>query len=389
MSEPMPDFALPTDDEVAAERRAAERALAADPTTAMRARLGLDAPDAARDAATGARRGRRTPRRLARGGVPRRRTPRLDSARRRIAQATRHPLVAFAAGAALVAGVLVAGPALASPVAAGSTQQLQRLVDDYVAAVQEGDVAGAMALHEPDGDAASRSLLDAGVAPTTPPVVVCAPAEISERDRDVASARCDVAVQGVALADEMQQLRLERVEGSWRIDVGLAERVSLWTWLLDVVTVGGTPVDGSMLDEPCWLLPGGYAVETVAPELVQVEGSGVLAVGGGGGGWLDAWPQASEALLDEVAAFGEAWLEACLAGEEAGARCDALVPPASAADVSAVPSGEVLPSDDDSLVVVLVVEGTGSPLRPRVEVEVRFSDAGAIAEVAMREDGAP
>lgn len=384
----MPDFSPPTDDELAAERQAAERAraLAADPTAASRAQLGLEPSDTAPESP-----GARTPSaRVRRHARIRPALDRLDAPRRRLRRLARHPLVAFAAGAGLVGSVLVGGPALLSTgAAAGSAQQLQLVVDDYVDALASGDVAAALALHEPDGDAASLALLAAGVAPTTPPTIACTTPTVSERDPDVASARCDVAVPGHSVLGESQQLRLERVGGSWRIVAGLAERVSLWTWLIDVASVGGTAVDGADLEAPSWLLPGAYAVGTVAPELVEVEGSGTLAVGGGTGGWLDAWPQPSQALLDEVAAFGTAWALDCLAGEGTGAACDALLPATSQAEVSATPSGEVMPSEDGSLIVALLVEGTGSPLRPRVEVEVRFSDAGAIDAVTMREGGAP
>jgi len=380
MSERMPDFAMPSDDELAAERRAEAiaRARAADPTSASRAHPG---PVAA-PLAVG-------PGREDVQGVPMPPAPdpatRIDPSlrdpvapiprilQRRLLTIARNPVVAFAAGAAIVAAGFLSAPALTEWTERGSQAELERIVDEYAAAVSEGDVDAALALHRPEAAMGSMALLDAGIAPTTPPSVSC-DAPDAGGSSDVVVARCSLSVVGFASSGGGAQLRLQRIDGGWQVVGGLEQRAWIAETLFDVVAIAGVPVADALdpEEQQYWLLPGGYDVEMRTSELIELTDLGGLVVADGGG-YLSVIARVGDAVVAEVEAAALAFAQACVVDAATAATCGMTVPPPGRA-LTANLAQDGYPQDATTFAIPVRISGTGAPAAPNVEVLVRFSE---------------
>ncbi|GAA2173710.1 hypothetical protein GCM10009846_16740 [Agrococcus versicolor] len=354
MTEEMPDFAMPSDEELARDRarRAAEER-AAVPS----ARPVPPPPDPATRIPS-------TPE--ARGTRPE--APARDRAR----TLARNPIVAFVAGAAVVSVGFVGVPALAEWSERGSVAELQRVLDAYVDAVEDGDVAAALAMHRPDDGAGSLALMGAGVGASMPPAVDCDRAE-PNGDGDLAVVTCDVNVEDFGSMGTRPQIRLALVDGAWRIASGLEMRADLRGWMLEIVAIEGTELEGLVSSEDrAWLLPGSYDVDTGTSEHLEVEDDGAFVVADGFG-YLTAVVQPGEEVVAAMEAAALALVEACAADASTDVACDAL-PADRAGPFAAAAEPSWYPSADRTMIQPVRIDGLGSPAGTVVEVEVAFSE---------------
>ncbi|QCR18495.1 hypothetical protein [Agrococcus sp. SGAir0287] len=392
MSERMPDFAMPSDEELAAERRAEAiaRARAADPTSALRDELGLEpepvdegavarAASAEAGAADATPAGALAPPDPATriDGRPGRRGLRLDAARRAVRRralaVARNPVVAFAAGAALVAAGFLAAPALTAWTERGSQAELERIVEEYAAAVSEGDLEAVLAFHRPEDGTTSTALLDAGVMPTAPANVTCDVPE-PRPGRDVAIARCTLGVAGYGGMAPGAQLRLERIDGAWQVTAGLEQPAWIAESMFEVVAISGVPM-ADVLDRRVlqyWALPGGYEVETRTSELIELADLGGLVVADGGGG-LSVYAEPGDVIVAAAEAAALEFAQACVVDAAAAAACGIVVPP-DGRTLSTTLSQQSWGQDATTIGMGVRVSGTGAPAAPVVEVLVRFAD---------------
>lgn len=238
MSERMPDFRMPSDDELAAERARAV-------------------------------------------------VPAAPSSSRR----TSVTIAAVAAGALVVGGLAIGVPMLASP-------SPQAIVDEYVAAVASGDAAAAAALWMPAGTDVDLALL-ALAAPARPATIECDAVVV---DGDAATATCDVEIDveptpfgGAVVLD------LARDGQRWRLASGLEQPTQLFSGVGAVATVADVEVpDGSGVTNAPFLLPGVYAAEVVvSPFLVPVAEPVVVV--GTRGGVLQAEHELAQSVVDDAA----------------------------------------------------------------------------------------
>lgn len=306
----MPDFAMPSSEEIERTRAQADddaREAAAREALARQGDSAVD--DASVDDAgevpfgvAASPRDRPVPQR--RGG--------------RFLTLARNPVIAFAAGALLVATGFLAVPQFTAIAERGSAAQMRDVFDAYVDAVNDGDVEAALALHVPDEDRGSLELLEAGVAPTSPATVVCDEPEV-RGEGDSATASCDATVAGFGGPDMSSQVRLELVDGDWRIVLGLEGRAYMGAWLFAITTIAGESVEVQD-DQDYWLLPGSYDVETTTSAAVVVEDFGGLVVAGSTG-YLQMYAGPSELVLDEAEATVVDYVEACLVDDETAQSC--------------------------------------------------------------------
>ncbi|SDH74315.1 nuclear transport factor 2 family protein [Agrococcus jejuensis] len=400
MTERMPDFTMPSDEDLAAERRAEaiSRARAADPTSGLRDALGLEQEpldeavlaDAAgadeADDASGEQGAAALPPPDPSTRIHSRRADRPvrvpSAVRRRVLTIVRNPIVAFATGASVVAAGFLAAPAITAWTERGTMAELERVVDDYVAALNQGDAEAAVAAFRPDEGMGSLALIEAGVAPTSPPTVACG-APTLDRAGDVATARCSLEVMGYGSGGMVTPLRIERVDGSWRLGSSLLQRSYVAPALFELVSVSGVPMAG-LLDpdeEAYWLLPGGYDTETRTSDLIDLTDYGGLVVADGGG-YLNVMPQVSEAVMDDVEAAALAFAEGCVVDEDAATRCG-IVPPPEGRGLSASFSQPGYPHDALTFGIPVRIAGSGEAAAPNVEVLVHFDETWTSYELEV------
>lgn len=407
MTDRMPDFAMPSDEELAAERRAeaVARARAADPTSALRERLGLEQepvdetalafgdPDADAEAGTDAEAGGA---RVVAPALPppdpaaRIHSRRADrparvpsAARRRVLAIVRNPVVAFAAGAVLVASGFLAAPALTTWTERGTLAELERVLDDYVAAVNEGDVEAALGLHQPDDGAGSTALLDAGVAPSSLPSVVCDAPRPGRSEPDSATAQCSMSVEGFGTTGATMSVRLERVDGSWRLAAGLEQQAFVTPALFELVSIAGVPMAGVLEpdEDGYWLLPGGYEIETRTSDLVELTDYGGLLVADGGG-YLNVYAQVSDAVRADVEATALAYAQGCVVDEATAAACGIAQPP-DGRELTASSAQDGYAQDGTTFGIPVRIAGTATVAAPNVEVLVHFDESWTTYELEV------
>ncbi|MFC7431305.1 MULTISPECIES: hypothetical protein [unclassified Agrococcus] len=351
MTARMPDFSMPSDDEVQRRRaRADDEAREADARAAMR--------DADADAA------------VAHGAA--RDAPADDPAARRgpagrILAIARDPVAAFVAGAALVAAAFVVVPAVQREAEAGSLAQLERVVAEYVGAIESGDLAAATALARPDPGYAEIALLGAA-DPSSSPTIDCAEPRV---DDDRATVTCSVALPTFGSSAPMR-IELAR-EGAWRIDVGLAVASPLLVSLADVEAVGGAPLpDVELGVDPVWLYPGQYALDLVLPAQLGTS-STELAVRADGAYWIGG-VTIDDALRAEIREAGVAYVEGCATA--GGVGCPPVEPLGEGQRWEALDDGFISFTRDDSVGVGLDVRRVGgAPFdRVRLRVDVVYDD---------------
>ncbi|QCR18496.1 hypothetical protein [Agrococcus sp. SGAir0287] len=359
MSERMPDFAMPSDEEVARQRAEAEDAAR---EAAMRAELGLagdadaqpsavrrDEPDATRrDEADAAER--------------------PVTRRRRALALARNPLVAFVVGAGLVAAAFVAVPAIQRQSEAGSLAELQRVADAYVQALETGDLETATRMAPPDDEYGDVSLLD--VAPVEGASYECREPSV---DDDVATVSCAVTVPGLGASSAPLRMRLVRGDAGWGIETGLAVASPLFVALAEVDGIAGEPLpDGLAIGEdPLWLYPGSYELDvTTSPRLDVVDRT--LAVLGDGFFWFGGAQPGAE-MRDELQAAAVDYVAAC--AETAAVGCPAVEPLAPGERLEAVSDGYSSSIGERDLVMgVLVRRIGGAPDQWTIEVRAVFAD---------------
>lgn len=294
----MPDFAMPSEEDVARQRAQAED----------------DAREAAARAALGGGRAPEGPDvPLAPASVAASRAGLASPARRRILALVRNPIVTFVAGAALVAAAFVAVPAMQRQTEIGSMAELERVVDAYVDAIEAGDLEAATRMAPPDADYADASVLDAAVRTGTP-AFDCREPNV---DGDVATVSCGLTVPTFGGSSPLR-MRLVR-DGGWRIETGLAVASPLFVSLADVQAIGGAEVpDGlDLLQDPIWLYPGVYELDVTTSPLLEIGGTelavlgdGLLSFGGASPG-PELLDEMTTAALDYVAACAETAAEGC------------------------------------------------------------------------------
>ncbi len=398
----MPDFAMPSEEDLAAERRAEAiaHARAADPASALRDRLGLEQEPIDETALADAGRleqhdGDDEPIAQAAPILPppdaatrihsRRadRPVRVPSAvRRRALAIVRNPVVAFATGAAVVAAGFLAAPAITAWTERGTLAELERVVEEYEAAINAGDVEAVLALHRPDEQTASMALLDAGVAPTTLPLVSCESPEPG-REVDVATARCTMSVETYGSSGQPLPVRLERTDGAWRVVSGLEQPAYIAPMLFEVVSLAGVPMAGLLDDDlgQYWLLPGGYESETRTTDLIALTDYGGLLVGDSGG-FLNVSAQAADVVVAEVEAAALDYAESCVVDAESAAACG-IVPPPAGRELTATISGMGGAQDELTLTMPVRIGGSGEIAAPNVEVLVRFDETWSSYELEV------
>ncbi|MFM2475547.1 hypothetical protein, partial [Burkholderia cenocepacia] len=134
MTDRMPDFAMPSEEDLAAERgaEAIARARAADPASALARAEAAHERREERSAAT-------LPPPDPATRIPERRADRPvrepSAVRRRALAIVRNPVVAFASGAVLVAAGFLTAPAITAWTERGTLAELQRIVDAYEDAI--------------------------------------------------------------------------------------------------------------------------------------------------------------------------------------------------------------------------------------------------------------
>lgn len=351
MTQGMPDFAMPSDDELARQRaQADDDAREAAARAALADLLPRPTTDAA-DAADVARPAEAEPR----------------PARRRILALARNPIATFVAGAALVAAAFVAVPAIQRQTDAGSLADLERVVDTYVTAIEGGDLEAATRMATPDAGYADVALLDAA-EPSAPPVLECDEPSI---DGDVATVSCAASVPSFGGGAPIR-MRLVR-DGGWRIETGLAVASPLFVTLADVQSIGGvpTPEGLDLLEDPLWLYPGEYELAvTTSPRLVAngtelaVLGDGFLWFGGVGPG-----PE----MIDELTTAAVDYVAAC--AETAAAGCPDVAPLAPGERFEALTDGYSSSTGDrEVLLGVLVRRVGGAPDQWGIDVRAVFDD---------------
>jgi len=296
----MPDFAMPSHDDVERERASIE--------------------DDAREAADRERmhaedmRGRPTPRAAVPAtGQPATRV--LEAARPRgILALARNPVAAFVAGGVLVAAAFAIAPAIERQVQAGSMAELDAVIAEYVDAVRIGDFATATRLVPIDDEYADAAVLDAA-APSSPAGIACDEPEVGDARATVS---CEIEVQGIGSSAPPIRMQLVR-DGSWRIETGLAVASPLFVQLARVDAIGGVDVPDGLdaADDPLWLYPGSYELELTAAARLESSPS-QLGVIGEGFLWLGGLRPSSDlrgeltaAAVDYVAACGETGAEGC------------------------------------------------------------------------------
>ncbi|MFC7431307.1 MULTISPECIES: hypothetical protein [unclassified Agrococcus] len=374
MSDGMPDFAMPSDDELAAERRAAEDAArAAASATPSAARedadetggVGARAPAAGGDASLPAATARRSPR------------SRRAAARARASALVRTPTVAFAAGGVLAAALALVPAAVAESAAERSSVEAHEVLAAYVEAVRSGDVEAARAAWMPTGSQASLELLEAGATPDEPPVVECDDPLVGERR---ATASCEIAVMSVEHASSgSSTIVLERADDGWRVVAGLAEMAVVTMPGAVVREIGGAAADD--VDAQQWLMPGGYDVDWAPSTLFEGGDLGGLVVTRGGG-WLQVDAQLAPEARAEAEATALAFVEACLVDAATAASCTLEQPEGRGAVTATAEAGYGW--SDRGYVVPVRIEGLGDADAPIVEVEVLLADDGATWEMVVR-----
>lgn len=400
----MPDFAMPSDEDLAAERRAEAiaRARAADPTSALRDELGLEQQpvgeaalaDAARadeagDAAADAAGEQGAPPLLPPDMGTRIHSRRADRparvpsvVRRRVLTIVRNPVVAFATGAAVVAAGFLAAPAITAWTERGTLAELQRIVGEYEDAINSGDVEAALALHEPDERLASMALIEAGVAPAELPNVAC---EVPEprAGSNVAIARCTMSVANYGANGQPINVRLERTDGAWHFASGLEQPAFVAPALFELVSLDGVPMEGLLDDEhgQYWLLPGGYETETRTTDLIALTHDGGLIVGDSGG-YLNVSAQPADAVVADAEAAALDYAQGCVVDEESAAVCG-IVPPPDGRELTASNSGFVGSQDELTISLPVRIGGTGEVVAPNVEVLVRFDETWTSYELEV------
>lgn len=334
----MPDFAMPSEDDLERQRAQAddderEAAARASPVAEREARIADPAGDAA--PALTATAGPESP------------------ARRRILALVRNPIATFVAGAALVAAVFVAVPAIQRQSEQGSLAELDRVVDAYVSAIEAGDLEAASRMAPPDPAYADASLVD--VARTTgAPGFECGEPSVGD---DVATVSCTVAIPTFGSGSTMR-MRLVRDDG-WRIETGLAVASPLFVGLADVETIGGAsaPDELDLFRDPIWLYPGAYDLEvTTSPRLVA--GDTALGVLGDGFLWFGGVTPGPE-MLDEMTAAALDYVTACSATAAVG--CPAVAPLGPGERFEPLTDGYSTSSGALEVVLGVVVRRIGGP----------------------------
>lgn len=353
MTEGMPDFAMPSEEDLARQRAQAE-----DDAREASARAALvDERGAAQteDPPSLASAQARAP---GAGASP---------ARRRILAIVRNPVVTFVAGAALVAAAFVAVPAIQRQTEEGSLAELDRVVAEYVAAIEAGDFAAATRMASPDGDYADASLLDTAV-PSALPSFSCEEPSVGA---DVATVSCSVSVPTFGGGSTLR-MRLVR-DGGWRFETGLAIASPLFVTLADVQTIGAAPVpeDIDLVEDPMWLYPGLYDLELDTSPRLEVVGS-ELAVVGDGFIWFGGVGP-GPAMLEELTTAATDYVVACAATSAEG--CPDVVPLAPGERFETLTDGFPSYGADRELVLgVLVRRIGGAPDQWGVDVRVQFSE---------------
>ncbi len=352
MTEGMPDFAMPSEEELARQRAQAED----------------DAREASARAALVDERGEATadvPPTLASAPV---RAPSAvaSPARRRILAIVRNPVVTFVAGAALVAAAFVAVPAIQRQAEEGSLAELDRVVADYVSAIESGDLETASRMAPPDAAYAEDSLLDA--VRTAAPAFTCADPNV---DGDVATVSCGVSVPTFGAGAPIR-MRLVR-DGGWRIETGLAVASPLFVTLARVDAIGGAALpDGvDLLEDPIWLYPGVYDLEVTTSPRLDVEGT-ELAVLGDGFLWFGG-ASPDPAMLDEMRTAALDYVTAC--AETAAAGCPEVAPLGPGERFEALGDGYTTSSGSLEVVLgVLVRRVGGAPDQWGIDVRAVFEE---------------
>ncbi|SDH74350.1 hypothetical protein [Agrococcus jejuensis] len=352
MTEGMPDFAMPSEDDVARQRAQAED----------------DAREAAARAALGVERGQAgsdVP--FAPASEPAPQSAPASPGRRRILTLVRNPVVTFVAGAALVAAAFVAVPAIQRQSEAGSLAELDRVVAEYVGAIEAGDLETASRMAPPDPAYADTSLVD--VATTTgAPAFECAEPSVGD---DVATVSCTVAIPTFGSGSTMR-MRLVR-DGGWRVETGLAVASPLFVGLADVETIGGALVpDGfDLFRDPIWLYPGAYDLDiTTSPRLETGDSAlGVLADGFLWFGGVSPGPE----MLDEMTIAAVDYVAAC--SETAAAGCPTVAPLGPGERFEPLTDGYSSSSGSLELVVGIVVRRIGgAPDQWGIDVRAVFDE---------------
>lgn len=364
MTARMPDFAMPSDEELAAERRAAEAAAAA-------AMVREDAPAGpsvdpppfdAGSLATEPARGEARPRR---------------SLGARASSLARAPMVAFATGGVLVAALVLVPAAVAESAAQRSSAAAHEVLDAYVEAVRSGDVEAATAAWMPTGTQASIELLEAGAAPDELPEVECAEPIVGDRR---ATASCEVSVTSAGYASNGRStIVLEREDGTWRVTAGIAEIASLVAPGTAVRTVGGASAAG--VGDLQWLLPGGYDLEWSASRLFEGEDLGNLVVMQGGG-WLQVDAQLSPEARADAEATALAFVDACLVDAVTAQSCSLELP--SDREPLAASAETGYGWSEHGYLASVRIAGLDDADAPIVEVEVLLAPDGASWQMVVR-----
>lgn len=361
MTERMPDFSMPSDEEVARAR-----ALAADEEREAAARAALRAaepqPIASEEGASSD-------------------APTERGRSRRILTLARHPVATFVAGAALVAAAFVVVPAIQREVDAGSLVQLDRVVAEYVDAIESGDLAAATALARPDAAYADIGLLDAA-EPSASPGIDCAEPRV---DGDRATVTCSVALPATG-AQAPMRIELAR-DGAWRIDVGLAVASPLLVSLVGVDAVGGAPLpDVELGVDPVWLYPGQYALDLVVPAQLEAS-STTLLVSAAGSYWIGG-VVVDDVLRGEIRDAAIAYVEDC--ARVGGVGCPGVAPLGEGQRWEALDDGYITFTREEAIGIgVDVRRAGGGPVdRVRLRVDVAYdADLAEYELVALVEPG--
>jgi hypothetical protein len=358
VTEPMPDFAMPSEAEVARER--------------------AHAGDEAREAAARARMVEEPARRGASEAAGPSVAAVVDGRRGRLRALARNPVATFVAGAALVAAAFAIVPAIERQVEAGSVAELDRVVAEYVEAVAVGDFAAATRMAPVDDAYADAILLDEAT-PSSVAGIACDEPDVGDARATVS---CAIEVPGIGGGSSPIRMQLVR-DGSWRIETGLAVASPLFVQLARVDAIGGVevPSDVDAADDPLWLYPGSYDLALTTAVRLESTGS-ELGVIGEGFLWLGGL-QPSADLRGELTAAAVDYVATC--AETAAAGCPEVAPPAADELFEVVESSATTYQMGLELVLAVTVRRVGgAPDRWPIDVVAAFEEDLQSFEVLPR-----
>ncbi|WP_430592115.1 hypothetical protein [Humidisolicoccus flavus] len=242
--------------------------------------------------------------------------------RRRAIKRFTVPTVTFFAGVLVTLLALVAVPAIQSVAQRGSEAELQRVVAEYIGALNNGDFAAASNMVEFDVQAADDSVVAAGVVPDYFEGLICNEPVIKQT-KAVLDCTFGISVGGLPA-----QVLFQSEGGSWEISQGLARPVSFTQAIVPVDSIDGVPIPDEVVEgqRQIWMYPGTYYYEgKIPPGFQSSPGSQpVLSVFDGYGQVWDSVEPTPE-VIEETRAAAIAYIEACSLG--VGDGCPNMAPP--------------------------------------------------------------